>query len=594
MTDRRFTYVALAVFLALSALVFAPNLAHLGDAAIGDPQSDALKHVWGQWWVHQHLTQDARLPLEMDLANYPDGGRFYCLDTVNAVLTVALRPVMNAVAAYNVLYLLHLALAGFAAFLLAREVGAGREAALAAGVIYGFSPYVLAFPVGSGVAETSFLFPLPLVLMFGLRTIKSDSWWNPVWTAALLLLQGLAAWSYGIYAGLALFFLALAFLLTRVWPTVRPTVFGEARLDSALLWRAGLFAALLVAAALPLFSVVRGTVSGEDVMYQRHLNIFPGPGPSPLEEPALTSFAWSDFFLPGEAGLRADMYTDKLLYVGYAGYLALALALWAMAWRRRGAWVFGAMAVWFFVFALGPVLFPDHARNYPAWTNPLYLAFYYAFPLFNATIHSVDRFAVAAQLALGVAAALGLTALVAPLSASKRLAVAGAACVLILGETLLLSPTPWPIPVSPARAHAVSTNLAASDDGLAVLDIPPYEGGTGLFAGDIFFQQTVHGRPIPYNLEGVSGTVRKNVFYRHIEARILRGITDQGVHSIPAESPCAGLPELAQQGFGYVVLRPDRLGDEARNEVVDLIEDCLGAGRRVGDAVLYGIPGARP
>jgi hypothetical protein len=589
MTERRFVLTALAFFALVSVFVFAPNLPTFSTAAIGDAHSDALKHVWGQWWVHRHLTEQGSIPLEMDLANFPDYGRFYCLDTVNALFTVGLRPFMNATAAYNVLYLLHLALAAWAAFFLAREVSGSREAALVAGVAYAFSPYVLSFPVASGVAETSFLFPLPLVVLFGLRTIKEPGFKNPILTAVLLLMQGLAAWSFGIYAALFLFALAAAFLVSRLIPGGVPAVFGEARLDRRLLLRGAALAGVLLLAALPMFFKVQGTVSGDDVMYERHLNIFPGPGPNPIYEPALTSFAWVDFFLPGEAGRRADMYTDKLLYVAYAGFAALLLAALGLARRRRAAFVFGGVAVLFFIFALGPLFFTDHARSYPAWTNPIYLAFYYAFPLFNATIHSVDRFAVAFQLALGVLAAVGLAVVLDRVGPRGRLPVALVACLLLLGEYLLVSPAPWPLPQSPAAAHPVSRELAAAPGHAAVLDIPAYHGGTGLFVGDIFFQQTVHARPIPYNLEGVSRSVRANPFYGHLEAIQLAGTTDHGPIDAPAASACSGVPALAAMGFGELILRPDRLAPDQRNRVVDLIESCLGPGRPVAGAVLYPI-----
>ncbi|MHA1568201.1 MAG: hypothetical protein ACTSXZ_01925, partial [Alphaproteobacteria bacterium] len=268
MTDRRFTGFALLFFFAMSLLVFAPNLPDFSTAAIGDPHSDALKHVWGQWWVHHKLTTEGRYPLAMDLANYPDGGRFYSLDGANSLLTLVLRPFMNPVAAYNLLYLLHLALAGFAAFLLARELTGRREAALVAGVVFAFSPYVLSFPVGSGVAETAFLFPLPLVILFGLRTIREDHWRNPILAAFFLLLQGFAAWSYGIYAALLLFVLAVAFLLARLAARFgcQGGLFGETKCDRRLLARAAVFLALLLAVALPLYLTAAGSVTGDDVM----------------------------------------------------------------------------------------------------------------------------------------------------------------------------------------------------------------------------------------------------------------------------------------------------------------------------------------
>lgn len=618
MTTRRLTFAALALYALTSLAVFATMLPHFSSQAIGDPYSDALKHVWGQWWVHQHLTENHVFPMEMDLANYPDGGRFFCLDGVNAAFTVLLRPFMNAVAAYNLLYLLHLTLAAWAAFLLAREVTGHPPAALFAGLVYGFSPYVLSFPVGSGVAETVFLFPLPLIILFALRTITHDSWINPIAAALLLLFQGLAAWSYGIYGSLFLFFLAVAYLLKIALHSRREAcIFGNTGLDKRLLLRVALFAGILLVAALPPFFMVQRTVTGEDVMYERHLNFFPGPGPSPLEEPSLTNFSWVDFVYPGAGGRHIDMYTDKLTYVAYAGFTALLLALLALIARRRGAFVFGGIAALFFLFTLGPLLYATHAQTRPAPINPVYLAFYYVYPLFNATIHSVDRYAVVFQLALGVLAASGLTFLIEKLKPRWRSAVILLVCLLLMGEYLLLSPAPWPIPTSPAAPHPFSLELAAAPDRAAVLDFPPFHGETigqvqsdappplpppppdggpapeppaqpygqgklGLFVGDIFFQQTIHGQPIPYNLEGVCETMSANVLYQHLQGLILDTVR-------PDTPACSGVAQLKEMGFGYFILHPDRLAPEARNPVLDLVEQCFGAGRAVDNLVVYEI-----
>jgi len=584
MSERRFAFAALLFYLALSAAVLLPGLPSLSQHALGDEHSDALKHVWGQWWVHRHFTQQHHFPLEMDLANHPDGGRFYNLDSANAIISLALRPLFNPVATYNLLFLLHLALAGLAAFLLARELTGNRWASLVAGAVFAFSPYVLSFPVGSGVAETAFLFPLPLVILFGLRTIGERSLLNPIVCALLLLLQGFATWSYGIYAALFLFFIAVAFLAIKLLARCGHGfgLFADTPLDKHLLLRAGLFLLILLAAALPLYLTVVGTVSGENVMYERPLSIYPGPGPKPTEEPQLTSFAWVDFFLPGEGGRRADMFVDKLVYVAYAGFFALVLGLVGLWRKKKGAWLFAAAAALFFAFALGPVAFAGHAREWPAVTNPIYLLFYYAFPLFNATIHSVDRFAVAFQLALSVVAAFGAAALLDRFDKAKTW-LAVLLPLAVLAEYLLVSPAPWPIPVSLAKPHPVSIELAENNQPGAVLDLPAYYGTTGLFVGDIFFQQTIHQRAIPYSLEGVGPTVRRNPFFAFYE-------TSAFEQPPPPVDPCSGVPALVEAGFAFVVLRPDRLDAAQSVALVDMLERCLGEGRPIADAVLYHLP----
>ena len=88
-----------------------------------------------------------------------------------------------------------------------------------------------------------------------------------------------------------------------------------------------------------------------------------------------------------------------------------------------------------------------------------------------------------------------------------------------------------------------------------------YGGEQGQFYGDIFFQQTVHARPIPYRLDGVreqvvSPTLRQNQFYREIESYLL-GTETTGT------SNCSDLIDMGSMGFDAIVLRTDRMSSDA-------------------------------
>lgn len=245
--------------------------------------------------------------------------------------------------AFNLLLLLHLVLGAWSAFLLTWEVTRQREPALVAGVVYGFSPYVLSFSLGSGVSETAFLFPLPLLLLFALRTIRRPGWANPLITALLLLLQGFAAWSYGIYAGLFLTLLLVALLLDRACNRLAPGafatdergLFGGVRLHRQLLARAALPLGA-VAPALLLYVAISPTASGDGARYQRTLSPWPAaplslePRPLPPGMPLFNAFSWIDYLLPGARELHTLVFIDKLTCTAYAGYAALVPQLHRM------------------------------------------------------------------------------------------------------------------------------------------------------------------------------------------------------------------------------------------------------------------------
>ena len=547
--------VLLAAGLALAVL--GPNLPHFAQAAVGAGGSDAFKHVWSQWWVWHELTSTGRIPSETELIFFPNGGAFVSLDTATVLLTAPLRLLASPLVAYNLGYLLHIGLAAIAAAVLARRFVPDRpEAAWVAGPAFGASAWVLAFPLGSGVSETLFLFPLPLLVLSGWSLLSSPERRWILLTPALLLVQAFGCWSYAILGSVALAALFLVWLGTRPWTDgrLRPTLI---RLGGAV----GLLAVVVV----PAYLATQGAHEGTEAVYERTVELFPS-GPSPLSLPETNSAPLVDLFLPGDAGLRvARMGVDQLMYAASAGFLLLGLACFG-AWRSRAARVALALAGLFLLLAMGPRIHLDHARTWPGLPNPVFLLFYYAFPLFNASIHSVDRFLNGVQLGLGVAAAIGLSRLPGPRW------LAAVAALLVTGETLFVSAGPWPVAQSRAELHPVSLALAEEEG--AVWDIPWYDADGVRFHGDIFLQQTAHGRPVPFRLEGlgdqvVSPDLRANRFYQ----AVVRG-----------QGGCEGVAELRELGFGHVLLRPDRGVDPRAS---GLLERCLGQPEDHGDVLWW-------
>ena len=70
--------------------VFLPSLPKLSAGVIGTAESDALKHVWSQWLVRDQVLSGS-LSMQTHLLNFPTGGPFFSLDTVNALLGLPLE-----------------------------------------------------------------------------------------------------------------------------------------------------------------------------------------------------------------------------------------------------------------------------------------------------------------------------------------------------------------------------------------------------------------------------------------------------------------------------------------------------------------------
>ena len=552
-------------------IVFGPNIMFWQEGALGASGSDALKHVWSQWFVVNQLWSEGGFSLQTDLLHHPTGGSFFSLDFVNALLGLPLRAVLDPVPTYNLLLVFNLGLAAICGTQLARRFVTGPWAAAVGGIGFAFSAWVLAFPVGSGVSETAVFWPIPLILLLADRMWTGPGWTAPVAAGLLLGFQGVACWSHGITAGLLLVGLLLMTLYRdpKSWSlSGRPI-----RLATFIL------TALMV--AIPAYLAISGTVSASDAIKTRSLSLFHSAPVGPLDAMETNNMALVDFLALGSWGLRtASAGTDQLMYAANPGLILLALAF--LAWRQRLAHtrLLAIGAIIMVAMTLGPRIYLDHARTVGGIPNPIYLFAYWCIPLVNATIHSVDRFAVGTQLCIALMAALAVQQL--------RPRIQIMVLVAVIAELILLSPAPWPVPMTEARIHPASQHIHASGKTGAVLDVPFMEGDGShqWFLGDVFLQQTVHGRPIPFQLEGhaidtVSPEARKNPFFEKLAAAAINGR--------PVSEGCTGVDQLSEMGFGWLVWRPGLTPDARRDEFEDRLERCLSVSERFDDRVVYQI-----
>jgi hypothetical protein len=130
-----------------------------GGSVVGSYGSDQATFVWSlAWWPH--ALERGLHPLLTDLVYAPDGWNLAWTSSIPgpALLAWPLTAAFGPVAAYDVLALAAPALTAWCTFLLCRELGTGTPAALAGGLVFGFTTY--------GAAET--LNHLNLALVFTL------------------------------------------------------------------------------------------------------------------------------------------------------------------------------------------------------------------------------------------------------------------------------------------------------------------------------------------------------------------------------------------------------------------------------------------
>jgi hypothetical protein len=223
-----FTHLRALLAYALVALFFNwPLPLQLGSALTGGITGDTGVYVWNIWLFRHEIvghkafplfTQDILAltpPIDLSLHNY----------TLFAdVLAFPLIPVLGVTASFNVVYLLLVTLTAWAMFVLARRVVGRTAEAWLAGLMFGFSPYLVARSEAhfSLVAAA----PLPIFVLVLGRLARTLDPRDAVVAGAV------AAWAcmcdvyYGVYCVLiALCYAAVRYLrIRRTVPPAAPSI----------------------------------------------------------------------------------------------------------------------------------------------------------------------------------------------------------------------------------------------------------------------------------------------------------------------------------------------------------------------------------
>jgi len=145
-----------ASYLALAVVQSWPLGLHLDTALTGDPAGDTGVYVWNQWVFRHQLVEHRATPFSTDMI-LPVGGpadlSLHNYTVFADLLALPLQPLVGVVAAFNLIYLINVALAGLGMFVLARrELGRVAPDAIAApwlaGALFACGPYLVARSLG--------------------------------------------------------------------------------------------------------------------------------------------------------------------------------------------------------------------------------------------------------------------------------------------------------------------------------------------------------------------------------------------------------------------------------------------------------------
>jgi len=488
-------YLTLALGLTYPLAFTLSRTFYLGDMALW---------FWNIWWVRQSLVSLRTSPFETPYLFHPTGLdlHYQSFSFYNTLLGIPLSTSLGLVPAHHLLIITSFLLAGLGAFLLARDHGLGTEASLAAGLIYGFSPYHFA----DFRLDTTTIQWIPFAALYILRLFRPGTRWDPVLAAIFLTLVALSSWYYTIFM---LIFFFLAFLHSALVGGRTPE--WSRSLGRSLLCL-GLFSVLVFPAAYPLISAI----------LQRPEAVATGPAQVPRVD-------LLGFIVPTGAQSFHFVPWPVLL-----GYLASALAIYSLLrvkWPTKGLWVLVGTS--FFILALGPRL---RVGGHLVPVVRLPQAVFYYLPVLSG-MRASYRFVLVVSLVVAIVAAHALDHMLRRRAPPARFA----ACALIVGW-LVFEVYAVPLPVREPTGSDFYRALKEEAGDFAIMEVPRSAWPSALF------YQTIHGKRM------VGGDIgMPSPELRFIERDpVLAGLADLAVASLPSQDVVATLRSI---NVRYVVVR---------------------------------------
>ena len=494
--------------------------------------TDTLLHYWNDWWVWEAFTS-GESPYFTPYLFHPNGLSmvYNNFALVHILGFGVLRPFFGQVAAYNLVYLVNLALCGVSAYWLAKTLTGDSGVAFVAGIIYQAWPHRMTQPSHPNLMST---WPIPLFLLFLYRTTQTRRWRDAIAVGLMLALVGYMRWQLLIPATL----MGGIFLLFLLWRNMDKQVV-------MLLLGAGLIA---VIALLPPVVLLVNTwqdtptdfvLAGEELRMQTDLAAYLTPPDSHTFFKRFTQSLYETYY--PDRGSRSRVSP-------YLGLFALALVVVGIVKSpRRQMLPWLSMAVVLLLLALGPTLrvFGVQFSGVPMFYEMVGQFFVVRL------LREPDRFNTFLALPVAMLAAYGLLALWQYdwWLRHRKVLVSGLSLLIVLDFLVI------PLPLQATAVSPIFSQLAKEESDSAVLNIHvnPYKSKPYMFA------QVTHERPI---LQGHSSRYPQGAFSYLENQPWLHAMLlfDQ----IPPKFPDLSrqMTDLAADGVGTIVIHKTQIAED--------------------------------
>jgi hypothetical protein len=614
---------------ALVAVVFNwPLVLALNTSLPGPIGGDTGVYVWNLWLFRHEVVAHGRFPLfthEILALTPPVDLSLHNYTLFADALAFPLIPLIGVTATFNVLYLVLSALTAWSMFVLARSIGVRSGEAWVAGLLFGFSPILMARSSAHFSLATAV--PLPLFVL-ALRRAERTADWR--WTVACGAIAGWASLCDAYYGIFCIVIAACYFTTRYVRMRInahRQRFAGAARFVDALIVCAGavivfvlatggrdirvfsqtialrtlynpvlIITVLLMVRALLHFRPVMALMPPPRIAIARFI-VVAAAACALLLSPVLYAFRYSvadgatlhgpSYWRSTPAGVdllalftpnpnhalfggpwrawlttRPNGFEENVASVTLVGVAVVAVAVLRYRFRPRRVWV--VLTMFLGAMALGPFVHVAGINTFVPgpWAVLRYL------PIVTAT-RMPARYAIPMTLTFSVVFALALARITSRHPAYRR------AIIAFVGVALLFELTPYRRALYSARVPDVFRIIANDPRDVRVLELPlgfrDGESSAGNFTAASQFYQTFHQkRLIGGYLSRISAREKDRQRVSITVRRLLRLSEGQRLSRAALDEVKRRAPGFVDRArVGYVVIDVARTPPELRDFAIE-------------------------
>ncbi len=512
---------ALLLFLFLTIIAAWRVITNLNGVIVGF-DNDIYINLWADWWTHRALTSSEVSLWWTDMIFHPQGANlvYHSFSHLNTLTSLALRPWLGDLPAYNVTILLNFVFIGFSMFQLARYLTDSTAAALIAGIAFAFNSHSL-YQSSHPVLLSIWCFPW-LTLAF-LRAMRENSRGWAIWAAFFVFLGATTSTILVILMAMWLFL-----LLTYLW-------FTEKEIRSSwplLLIFGGLSGVAVGIINWPLLS---------DALSGGNSSFVTSPRQSILTD-------IEDVFIP-----HWHRWRVRGMYLGIIPFiLALILATHQRFRRPARVWVWCTILAYLFAIGPYPSMFGESLGITLPWSLPV-----------STMLRNMYRMMILMAFGWSMVSAYGFLALANRLQKRPQLVRAAG---LLAAAAIFLEFTAAPFPARSAKVpEFYRSGLSEVPDDVALTILP-----TGRQHDKFYmYYQTVHQHPLTGGV--ISRAAPETVAFLYDIPMIAYALANDSRADFSVTAVTAQLDRLAHANVGYLIIDKER----ANGRLITMWRDWL-------------------